>query len=56
MLQVFGGLLQVWNSSCLPEQTVQALHLTHLQLFSEVFDRLVEVNGKVGSKLVPLAY
>lgn len=28
--QVFGGLLQIWNSSCLPEQTVQALELVAL--------------------------
>eukprot|EP00435_Cladocopium_sp_Y103_P004468 s239_g1.t1 len=36
--EVFGGLLQMWNSSCLPEQEVK------------VFDRLVEVDGKGGSK------
>mmetsp|Transcript_23885 Transcript_23885/g.51980 ORF Transcript_23885/g.51980 Transcript_23885/m.51980 type:complete len:219 (-) Transcript_23885:96-752(-) len=37
--EVFGGLLEMWNSSCLPEQEVK------------VFDRLVEVDGKSGSKM-----
>ncbi|CAK9104898.1 unnamed protein product [Durusdinium trenchii] len=36
--EVYGGLLQVWNSSCSPAEMVQ------------VNDRLIEVDGQQGSK------
>eukprot|EP00913_Durusdinium_trenchii_P033347 g31219.t1 len=39
--EVYGGLLQVWNSSCSPAEMVQ------------VNDRLIEVDGQQGSKTEP---